>query len=242
MVYSVYLVDDDSIILDELLNVIPWMDNGFKVVGSSTSPTVAMEEIQALEPTLVVLDLKMEPIDGFQIMQLLREAGQSCYFLLVSAYGTFANSRRFFLAGGFDYILKPIQSQEIQLALGRLYRQLGIDKAEEASFKGCNPAFIDLIAHLNNNYMKKHSLEALGKQFGLSPNYICNLFSKHYKTTLVHYVTALRMMEAKRQIEVRAKPLKAIAADCGYSDYYYFCRVFKDYFGVSPGKYGTEDG
>ena len=34
--YTVFLVDDDEIILDELVRIVPWMDNGFEVVGSES--------------------------------------------------------------------------------------------------------------------------------------------------------------------------------------------------------------
>lgn len=238
--YRVYLVDDDAVILEELLSSIPWLDNGFAVIGQGGSPAVALEEICKLHPDLVIADFKMEPFDGIELMRRVRERDIECYFLMVSGYGTFENSRQFFLEGGFDYILKPIDIQEVQLVLDRLYRTLSTQQVE-ASLKGCNPAFVDMMAYLRNHYSQKHTLESLGKQFGLSPNYICNLFSKHCDTTLVHYIIALRMEAAKEQIEA-GKSLKLIASQCGYHDYYYFCRVFKEYYGVSPGKYGNLEG
>ena len=41
--YKVYLVDDDSIILEELESRVPWMENGFEVVGRCTDPLKAIE-------------------------------------------------------------------------------------------------------------------------------------------------------------------------------------------------------
>lgn len=238
--YKVYLVDDDALILDELLTSVSWLDNGFIVCGHSNSPLTAIDEVLILRPDLVIADLKMEPFDGIELMHRLKEQAFSCHFLMISAYGSFENSRRFFVEGGFDYILKPIDIQEIELVLNRLYRKLSENTAENLSLKGCNPAFTELMAHLEQNYHQKHTLESLGKQFGLSPNYICNLFSKHCDTTLVHHLTKLRMEAARKQIEENTDALKVIASKCGFNDYYYFCRVFKDYFGVSPGKFGNK--
>ncbi len=239
-VFRVYLVDDDAVILEDLRHCISWLDNGFEVVGSSLSPVMAMDEIRKLQPDVVISDLKMEPFDGITLMQKLKELGLTPYFLMVSAYGSFENSRRFFLEGGYDYLLKPLDPEEVELILGKLYQTLSDAAKNAASLNGCNPAFGDLLAYLQENYHQKHSLESLGKQFSLSPNYICTLFSKHCDTTLTHYITALRMEAAKDEIEKGYLPLKAIAAQCGYTDYRYFTRVFKEYCGVSPGKYSTK--
>ncbi len=235
--YHVYLIDDDTVMLDELRNCVSWLDNGFEVVGSSTFPLTALEDITKLAPDLVISDLKMEPLDGIQLMQMVHGRGVHPYFLMISAYGSFENSRRFFLEGGFDYLLKPLDAQEVQLTLDRLYQTLSTAPQGAPSLKGCNPVFVELLQHLQENYHKKHTLESLGKQFGLSSNYICTLFSKHCDTTLTHYLTALRMDAAKKEIEAGILPLKVIASNCGYHDYHYFNRVFKEYCGVSPGKF-----
>ncbi len=242
--YRVYLVDDDAVILEELRSCVSWLDNGFEIVGSATSSVTALEEIPTLQADLVISDLRMAPYDGIQLMQLLRLKGITPYFLMISAYASFENSRRFFLEGGFDYLLKPFEAGEVQLVLCRLYQILSDASQaenENKSLKGCNPVFRDLLAYLQENYQQKHTLESLGKQFGLSPNYICTLFSKHCDTTLTHYLTSLRMAVAKGEIETGTLPLKAIASLCGYNDYRYFNRVFKDYFGVSPGKFNAEE-
>ncbi len=201
---------------------------------------MALEEIIQLQPDLVVSDLKMEPFDGIGLMQKLKALGTEPYFLMVSAYGSFENSRRFFLEGGFDYLLKPFDLQEIQLTLDKLYEALSQKSMDESPSKGYNPVFGDLLAYLQEHYHLKHSLDSLGKQFSLSPNYICTLFSKHCDTTLTHYITDLRMAAVTRELELGQLPLKAIASQCGYNDYRYFNRVFKEYYGVSPGKYDSK--
>lgn len=50
--YSAYLVDDEELILDEYIRTIPWMDNGFEIVGHHTSPHKAVEEIEIVFATM----------------------------------------------------------------------------------------------------------------------------------------------------------------------------------------------
>ncbi len=235
--FRTYVVDDDELILGEIVETVPWLDNGFEVCGFSATPLQAIEEIARLQPDVVFSDLKMPAMDGIALITALKQRGLHCEFVMLSAYGTFEDSRAFFRLSGFDYLLKPVQQQDMQMVLERLYKRLSEKQREESYLpdaNGANPAFTRLIAYVSENFSQRLNLEKLSRSFNLSPNYICNLFAKHYNTTLTRFITELRMKEAMRQMKNTGKPLKAIAADCGYLDYYYFCKVFKEYYGISP--------
>ena len=237
--YRVYVVDDDALILEEIVESVPWMDNGFEVVGYSTSPHEALEQIPRLHADVIFSDLKMPAMDGIEMIRILREHGFECEFVMLSAFGTFEDSRAFFLLEGFDYILKPLQQAEVQIVLERLARKL-TDKPGKAvlpELTGVNSAFTELVIYITENFNQKHTLKQLSTQFNLSENYICNLFSKHYNSTLTRFITELRMREALRIMQQTDKAFKAIAVECGYLDYYYFCKVFKEYYGSSPTQY-----
>lgn len=241
ILYTAYIVDDDALIVEDIVSTVPWMDNGFVVVGSATSPKKALEEIPALSPDVVFSDLKMPVIDGVDMIQKLNERGACCEYVMISAYGTFENSRRFFRENGFDYILKPINLQEVEFVLERLAKKLA-DKlppaeAAEIDTPSGNQTFIDLLRYLECNFNQKNTLENLGKAFNLTPNYICRLFAKYRKTTLTSYITDLRMKAALEAMRSSKRAYKEIAINCGYNDYFYFCRVFKEYYGASPSIY-----
>ncbi len=236
--FSVYIVDDDIIILEELINSIPWLDNGFEVIGSHTSSVLAVNDIKTLMPDVVFSDLKMPNLNGIEFVKAVKESGVDCEFVMISAYPSFENSRDFFRINGFDYILKPIQYPEIQIVLERLYSHLfNTKKHGIVDNKNLSPAFIMMTEYIQQNYNKKITLTGLGKMFGLNPNYICNLFAKKYNTTLTKYITDIRMKKAYEQMYSTTLSFKAIAVNCGYGEYYYFCKVFKEYYGVSPSKY-----
>lgn len=241
--YLVYVVDDDELILEEIVETVPWMDNGFEVTGYSSNPHTALEQILELRPDVVFSDLKMPSMDGTEMIRILRERGIGCEFVMLSAFGTFEDSRRFFLLEGFDYILKPLQQAEIQIVLERLARKLAgrPGKAVIPELQGVNSAFAKMVAYIAENFSQKHTLSQLSNQFNLSENYICNLFSKHYNSTLTRYVTELRMQKAILMMKQTEKAFKEIAVDCGYTDYYYFCKVFKEYYGASPTQYRIDN-
>ena len=240
--YQVFLVDDDELILKEITEAVPWMDNGFEVVGFDSNSKKAVERIQALKPDVVFCDLKMPTMDGHYFMKEIRERGLEIEFVMLSAFGTFEDARIFFKQDGFDYLLKPVQLEEVQLVLEKLANKLANKKPQvkRDEDEKMNESFVELVSHLKMHYSDKFTLERLGKQFALSPGYICNLFSKYYNTTLTCFITEIRMQNAVKLMKESNNNLKLIALECGYSDYYYFNKVFRAHFGMAPSQYQKE--
>lgn len=235
--FTAFLVDDDSLILNEMVEFIPWMDNGFEVIGSDLNPETAVEKIINMQPDTVFCDLKMPQMDGNRLITTSRERGYKGQFVMISAYDTFEDVRTFFKQEGFDYILKPVRNEDIQLVLERLAKTLSRAKEEqvqEVEILAVNPAFNSMIQYLSEHYSQKINLEDLSSRFNLGKNYICNLFAKHYNTTLTCFITDLRMKAAAELLQDKARLMKEIAYLCGYSSYVHFFKVFREYYGMSP--------
>ena len=174
-------------------------------------------------------------------MKAVRESGLDTEFVMLSAFGTFEDARTFFQQEGFDYLLKPLQIQEVQLVLEKLAAKLAGKHPQKSSEEMTNPAFAELIAYVKEHSAEKLSLEQLGKKFGLSAGYICNLFARNYNTTLTCFLTKVRMERAAGLMSDRSRSLKEIAMECGYKDYFYFNKVFKGYFGMAPSQFLQEN-
>lgn len=240
--YKVFLVDDEEVIVNQIANIVPWMDNGFEVVGLETNPKRALQKVLCIKPDVVFSDLKMPCIDGLSLMMSVREKGLETEFVMLSAYGTFEDAKTFFKQEGFDYLLKPLQLDEVQLVLEKLAVKLAkkYPIKLEARDENINPAFTELIDYVIENYQEKFTLSKLGKKFGLSAGYICNLFAKHYNTTLTCFITNIRLDKSVELMKNKNYSLKQIASECGYQDYFYFNKVFKAHFGMSPSQYIKE--
>ncbi|MDL2214449.1 helix-turn-helix domain-containing protein [Clostridia bacterium OttesenSCG-928-O13] len=235
---SIYLVDDDPLILKNLSEKAIWQECGFEVCGTSHAPQEALQDIVHLQPDAVMCDLKMPGLDGVSLMAQAKNQGVDSAFIMLSAFASFQDSRDFFTNQGFDYLLKPVDEMELQITLERLARRLIKKNGPLPQVQVEQASTIDAIMnHIRRNYTQKITLNQLAELFHLNPNYIGNLFVKHYGQTFTSIVTSLRLNEALRLMENTTKPLKAIAADCGYPNYFYFCRVFKEHYGCTPGDY-----
>jgi len=243
--YGIYIVDDEKLVVDDLISSMPWLENGFKVVGSNTNSITAISEIMQIKPDVVFADLKMPACDGIELIKRVKENEDNIEFVILSAYEDFKASREFFLMGGFDYINKPLDINNAALILEKLSRKLASkdNRTPTVQFAPSQSSkFDDLVNFVTENFNKKQTLKELSEIFGLGQTYICDLFSRHYNSTFIIFITNLRMKEAARLIIETKKPLKEIAIFCGYSKYFHFCKVFKNHYGKSPSQFREERG
>ena len=80
-------------------------------------------------------------------------------------------------------------------------------------------------------------LEEFARHAGLSVTHFSELFRAQTGHSPMAYFTHLKVRMACRLLDLTAKPVKVVAIETGYSDPYYFSRVFKKVMGLSPEKY-----
>lgn len=97
-----------------------------------------------------------------------------------------------------------------------------------------NPA----IEYLKRNYMSNDLTNSkLAAVCNISEVYFRKLFLKVYNTTPRQYITDIRIDKAKQLLAEGVLKINAIAHECGFSNPYHFCRLFKKKTGVTPSEY-----
>ncbi len=117
------LVDDEELArtaLRRALATAPGFE-GFEIVGEAANGPEAIEEIEEHRPDLVFLDIEMPGFSGFELIQQL-SAPPAIVF--VTAYDEYAVKA--FEANALDYLLKPVQPERLQRALGRVRQRLAV--------------------------------------------------------------------------------------------------------------------
>jgi two-component system response regulator YesN len=238
---TVYIVDDDQLILDHfVLKRGIFAGNGFEICGIETDSVRALTEIRQLRPNVVLSDLKMPGLSGAQLWNALREERYKPLFVLISAYGDFAEARSFFaLAGGFDYLLKPVSDVELSSLLWRLSITIDGEPVASTTETASRP-LNEILRFLKSSPAMDHTLKSIGERFSINPNSVCNLFAKHLGTTFITYLSKLRLEQAKDLLRVTDLTIREIGVRCGYKNYYYFTRVFDEAYGRTPTEYRRE--
>ncbi|MBE6557691.1 MAG: response regulator transcription factor [Ruminococcaceae bacterium] len=83
----------------------------------------ALEQLDKKHVDLVILDIMMPRIDGYEFTHILREGGNNLPILMVSAKQAPSDKRKGFIIGTDDYMTKPIDEEEMILRIGALLRR-----------------------------------------------------------------------------------------------------------------------
>lgn len=81
----------------------------------------------------------------------------------------------------------------------------------------------------------------LAQVCNISEVYFRKLFVKYFQTSPKRFVTELRMQKAKQLLMEGSMKISAISEACGFANVYHFCRLFKQYVGVTPSEYRKEN-
>jgi two-component system response regulator YesN len=100
----------------------------------------------------------------------------------------------------------------------------------------------DTRAYINEHfYEERLSLEGVARSVSVSASYLSFLFKKVTGVSFVSYVTSVRIQKAKELLCCSSKKICDIAGSVGYSDYHYFCSLFKRKTGCSPSEFRAKN-
>lgn len=94
-----------------------------------------------------------------------------------------------------------------------------------------------ITAYLGESYLSLTGLDELAARFFITKSYLCRLFKQQTGLSVIGYVNAQKLQRATEELRFTRKSIKAIAADCGFHSSVYFCRIFQEKLGLSPGDY-----
>ena len=207
---------------------------------------------------LILMDIEMPGMSGLDAARAVLAQRPSCRVIFVTAYSLFQYAHEAVHLGACDYLLKPVDPDELEASVRRAIRQIETERkleelaaaqpqpeqteteeeAEDAPEEGENSQTALVMAHvrryLEDNYMFDLSLDSVGEILHISPAYLSAQFKKYQKMNFLDCLTELRINAAK---ELLADPFRSsaeVASMVGYEDASYFARAFKKRTGMTP--------
>ncbi|MFC4388764.1 response regulator [Gracilibacillus marinus] len=118
---KVFLVDDDIFVRKGIQTLINWKEYGFEVCGEADNGEDALEQIHQLKPDLVLTDIRMPVLDGLELIErVISEMNQAPSFIVISGYNDFKYAQKALRFGVEDFLLKPVDQDEIHATLERV--------------------------------------------------------------------------------------------------------------------------
>jgi len=246
---TVIVVEDEDYIRSSLVRKVQNSGHRFKVVGSYGDGRSALEALDQRCPDILITDIRMPVMDGLELLRRALDSHPELNSIVVSGYDDFDYARRAIQFQAKAYLLKPVKQEELNEALFRISlvieteRDQGIGSFAESVRKRRNAEELVMAiqTQLRTNYAQPLSLSAMAADFGFSAAYLTKVFSSRLGYSPSRYLTIVRINAAKNLLRSRRDLSVAEVAELsGYSDQFYFSRVFKQETGLSPLKYRNE--
>lgn len=118
--FKILIAEDDRELRQLFSHVL--IKNGYSVKGASNGRE-ALDELEADYYDLIISDIMMPVMDGYELVKQLRESGNNTPVLMITAKDAFDDMRRGYISGTDDYMVKPINVNEMVLRVGALLRR-----------------------------------------------------------------------------------------------------------------------
>lgn len=136
--YSLVIADDDEILLEGLATAFDWQMLGIRVVDAVTDGAAALDVLRREPCDILLTDIKMGRMDGLELTRLARDEFPRLRLLIMSAYEEFSFARHAVRVGVEDYIVKPIDLEQLRDTFCRVTEVLNREKAHQAYLTGIN--------------------------------------------------------------------------------------------------------
>ncbi len=121
--FKILIAEDDSDLRELFKKVL--IQSGYAVLGVSNGQE-ALEALDKEYYDLIISDIMMPVMDGYELVRSLRDAGNNIPVLTITAKDAFDDMRIGFLSGMDDYMVKPVNVNEMVLRVGALLRRAQI--------------------------------------------------------------------------------------------------------------------
>jgi two-component system OmpR family response regulator len=139
----ILVVDDEPGVREMLTDAL--VMQGYEVVAVGDG-FQALAELRTESFSLVVSDINMPKVDGYQLLERMRALGDATPVILLTARGEKADLARGFRTGADDYVTKPFGLEELSLRITAVLRRTyGGDTGSQ--ILECGPVSVDLDAH-----------------------------------------------------------------------------------------------
>ncbi|MFC0214462.1 response regulator [Paenibacillus chartarius] len=127
--YKVMIVDDEMFVRKGLMNLIDWASLGYEICAEAENGQEALELMALYEPDVVITDIRMPVLDGLNLIRTVTsERGKQPLFMIISGYHDFAYAQQALRYGVQDYVLKPIDEEELAGALRKMESSLSMNQ------------------------------------------------------------------------------------------------------------------
>src|SRR6266850_5358271 len=113
---KILIIDDEPAMVEVISNLC--RDRGHQAFPFSSSES-ALDALPRIDPQLVIVDVKMEKVGGFDVLRDCRERFPNTAVIMITAYASVETAVEAMKMGAYDYVTKPFKIDELQMTVQR---------------------------------------------------------------------------------------------------------------------------
>jgi len=129
------IVDDEPLVRNGLQNGFDWGRIGIEVIGASRNGLDAIERIKAEKPGIVLSDIKMPGMDGLGLAAWIKETVPETEIIFLTGYSDFDYAKSAIGLQAADYILKPVQEEQLFRVIEKVKKKIELELARRAQYE-----------------------------------------------------------------------------------------------------------
>jgi len=252
----IVVVEDEILVKKGIILTTDWQKFECEVVGDASNGYEGIEVITKLHPDIVITDIKMPGLDGVKMIEELSGKVDTEY-IIISGYNDFEYARQALKLGVKDYLMKPIDDNELDEAIkkacynvqnkkqiNKMKSRIDGDTDSKIMFfkeyfmdskRTTGLTYVDLtIKYISDNYQNNINIKEIADKLFVSESHLSRLFKSEVGYTFVDYLTYYRIKKAIGYLRDPNIKIYKIAESIGYKDQRYFSVIFKKLVGVTP--------
>ncbi len=129
--FRVFVVDDNKYERNGIINSIDWDKLDTEIAGAFSNGAKALEQIDILKPHIIITDVAMPVMNGIQMSELIRKTHPDIHIIFISCHSDFEYAKSAVGLGIYRYVLKPIISHELELAVKELLDKIRLKDSQQ---------------------------------------------------------------------------------------------------------------
>lgn len=250
--YKVMVIDDD----EDVRVLLETQLNNYFTVSTAANGLKGLEKLDEIQPDIVVCDVMMPEIDGFEFTKRLKTNFNISHIpvILLTAYSSEEHQLKGIKVGADAYITKPFSIKYLLARIVKLIEQREKLQRKFATAPGTLQPFINTTDRDKVFLDKLHTiieknmgdaefkLETYASTLGIGRTTFYSKLKSIVGCSPNEYVRLLRLKKAAELLLVTDINISEISFQVGINDPYYFSKCFKNSFGLSPSQYRKSGG
>lgn len=241
------IVEDEDIIRRGLVLTMDWQRMGAEVVGSAADGEEGLILAREKQPDVVLTDIRMPRLSGLELAEKLRLEGSMAKIIFLTSYADFSYAQQAVRLGAADYLLKPVDEQELAAVMQRVSQKTAgcrrtsaladtglIDWQSRLDDEALNPYVREILHIIEKQYAERLSIENMAEQQGVSASYLSRKLKEETGHTFGSLLTRFRLQQSLALLCEGRMRVYEIAEMTGFGDYKNYAQVFKKYLHTSP--------